>query len=590
VGAAARMSAAVAKRIQIDKFQALCAKMDARETAKYAQPCIGGVYMGIVNVHLNNRSNNGVTICGDGRMHRMTHGKQNEWMDTKPKASKYHKLEVQDRPPDNEPASIDLKFEFFLYKDQNNYRDGQTGPGYDADMETGGNYKKIICTIRLMTKGRFSGLTSAMFYEYEFHEIISMSVEEPATKEAQTYGDEITKEILTALAQKNRYTFEFQSLNAHPKMPGLYFAESVGWPSDQLAVLFGGRARHGGLENMEFFFAQHKFDTTEWDKMKQIHTALANVNSKIEYMYNYLSANPEPNIDTQATRRFCQQVLDYITEPYIHEVLKRMVLIKRENAEVHISEIRGVCEYVFQRDYPFLDTSTWTYVDGEFRNPVRVGAPTQLTSAVRILAYDVVSHCIESNGGVSMNPFVNSGKINAFSAYSVFEAYVSYAYDGKETPIEFKNVLEDARQLLANMQRLKTSSNFALKCLRDSCEIAAAQYSEFKMTSHYMLAASRVFITLLLQRDPSTEHEKFGEYTRRVASKLRANEHSAATNISTLEDYDTGTFRFDDAMSWSRSHMDHVKFECLVLATQLRTLSAMQTGLRTQNYFRFAEE
>jgi hypothetical protein len=589
VRAAARMSAAVVDKINIQEVKGMYAEIkleQGKSTAKFAQPCIGGVYMGVVNVQLNNRIKDGVTVCGDGRMHPMTPGKEKEWMDTKPKVCKYHKLEVKDRPPDDAPTHIDLEFEFFIYNAWKKNRDHEAELAYDTDMDKVANYKKILGRIRLNRVA-----SGDLFYTYNYSSTVSMSIEDPNTKVMQPHDSNVDGPILKALAEKNRYTFEFQQLNAHPKMPGLYFAQSVGWPSDQLAVLFGGRARHGGLANMDFFFAQHKFDTTEWDKMKQIHTAMANVLSKIEYMYNYLLANPEPNIDTTATRRFCQEVLDYITEPYIHEVLKRMVLVTRKDFELHISEIRGVCEYVFQRKYPFLDTSMWTHEGGEFRNtPVRDGTSTQLTSTTRILAYNVVSSFMEQPGEEITNPFLNSGKINAFSAHSVFSAYVSYAYKGKDIPTEFINVLEDASQLLTNMKRLKTSSNFALKCLRESCEIAAAKYSEFKLTSHYMIAASRVFITLLLQKDSSTDHEKFGEYTLRVASKLRPNEHSAATNISSLEDYDIGRFEFDDTMSWSRSHMDHVKFEFLVLATQLRALSGMQFGVSEKNYFLFALE
>jgi hypothetical protein len=596
------MSSAVAKRIHIDKFQALYTEIVTKETAKYAQPCVGGVYMGIVNVQLHNRIKDGVNICGDGRMHKMTRGNEKDWMDTKPKVCKYHKLEVKDRP-DGIPPSIQFEFEFVIYKDYAYYLDGNTG--YDAELEKGKNYKKIICIIELLCVDAID--VSEMTYSYNFHKITSMRIEQrpidpqptgqppieeaPSEEAATEMMLPYTEEIVTSLAQKNRYTFEFQRLNTHPKMPGLFVAESVGWPSDQLAVLFGGRARHGGLANMDFFFAQHKFDTTEWNKMKQIHTALANVLSKIEYMYNYLLANPEPNIDTPATRRFCQEVLDYITEPYIHEVLKRMVLITRKDAELDISEIRGVCEYVFQREYPFLDTLMWTYAGGTFKDtPVRDGMRAQLASKTRILAYDVVSDFMEVAGQENYNPILNYGKINAFSAHSVFSAYVSYAFMGKDIPLEFKNVLEDARQLLANMQRLKTSSNFALRCLRESCEIAAAKYSEFKLTSHYMIAASRVFITLLLQKDSSTDHEKFFDYIQSVAGKLRHNIHADTTNISTLEDSQIFKFKLEESMTWPRYQMDHVKFEYLVLATQLQALSGMRYDEDKQNYFRFLGE
>lgn len=390
-----------------------------------------------------------------------------------------------------------------------------------------------------------------------------------AHRDTEAPGDRIIASegitnTITSLANQNRYTFEFQVLNAHPSMPGLYFAASVGYPSDQLAVLFGGRARNDG-DTKDVFFAQYEFDTTNWGQMKIIHTVMANALSKIEYMHNYLSEKLGPQTNTRETHQFCQELLDYITQPYIHEVLENAKLMRtRDDAITRIAHLRGVCECVFQQKYPFLDTSMWTSTSGEFTYAsARVWMPKQLESEseTRKLAYHVLSSCIEPEpahlGRATAR--LDPDKINAFIAYDVFRAYASFRWKTKTTrPKEFDYVIEDARQLLINMTRLKTSSNFALVRLQKSCDDAVKVDAGFKYTRNCMLAASRNFISLLLRTNPSTMDTKFGNYVNTLAWTLSQNSNCDTDTFPLPEDV-IDKFVFEEDVSCSKRLMTTVK-------------------------------
>ncbi len=580
MGAAARMSAAVVGKINIDEVQKMY-KVANTETAKYAQPCSGGVYMGVVNVFLGHFCEGDVKVRGDGRMYRCLPGATQAPYGKKPDVCKYHKLRATDKPPKNAPVKIRFEFDVYLY---NNSVDV-----YDKDMEKKfpSHYTLHKCNVDL---DRGACLDQGPEGDGYFHEYTFTDVK----------CDENVKERITSLVKKNRYTFEFQRLNAHRSMPGLYLAESVGHPSDQLAVLFGGRARNKSDANKDLFFAQHKFDTTEWDKMKIIHTAMANVLSKIEYMYNDVSE--EYTAHNTETREFCQKILDHVTEPYIDKVLENMHFpTAHQDAMRSISHIRGVCEYVFHREYPFLDASMWTHANGAFAYGSTTMDLQQLASEseTRALAYTVLSTCIEpeySSASVFVNSRLDPQKFNAFSAHDVFKAYLSFTYkNGVGQPEEFKDVLEDARQLVLNMKRLKTSSNFALARLQKSCEAAVKVNNAFTYTRNCMLAASRHLISLLLQKNPSTLDDKFGEYVKTLTWKLRKN--PTIENDEYNDEHPN--FEFLESISWSKGSMTSTKFECLLFSTQLHVLTGMReleemegeaSDFCGKNYFQFQIE
>ena len=563
--------------------------------AKYAQPCVEGVYMGIVNVHLGNTSHNGVRICGDGRMHQTPitpiSGVREAWLDGKPKVCKFHKLFVKDRP-DHPPERLEVELEFFLYKDRRNehYSDGNTGPGYDESMQKEISYDSVTCIIELLHPKSIDAESGGYFQEYSFGRL-SVSTDD---RDSTNIG------ILTSLARKNKYTFEFQILNAHPSFPGLFFASSVGYPSDRLAVLFGGRALkrvndkiHAGTrvepeDRTSKFFAQYKFDNRKWYTLKIIHAAMANMLSKIEYMYNDLLPSAGLDLTTiVSTQLFCQQVLDYITEPYIDTVLENMeMLMPREGMQVKISQIREVCEYVFLMKYPFLITSRWKRNAGIYTLSdsfqIDVTCESNIGN-IRPIVYKVVSSIIEPNeapGAAADENKITEVKINAFSAYDVFRAYTDcrYRYD-EECPQEFTEVLEDAKQLALNVKYLKTSSNFALVRLMKSCARAVDCDSRFKLISESMLYTSKGIISLLLQRSPETLHEKFLDYVLSTAKALRNNELSSRTNIHNIDDSDIESFNFTDTII----NMDDTdKLHYLVFATQLHVLVGMRRSERSR--------
>lgn len=580
--------------------------------AKYAQPCIEGVYMGIVNVRLKNTNNGVVSIAGDGRLHQMSmSGAKDAWWDSKPKVCKYHKLSPTDRP-DNVPKVIALEFEFFIYKEREYYNENFVQENYDVEMKKQINYTTIKCTIELFQVHCIDREADGYFYDYAFNNV--------STKDSI---DETTKDIITSLAQSNKYTFEFQILNAHPKMPGLYFASSVGYPSDRLAVLFGGRTlvkrnnietgRNGLVElskSRDFnyiFFAQYKFDNGKWHTLKIIHAVMANVLSKMEYMYNYLLDMPDLNGATiELTKFFCQGVLDYITNAYIDTVLENIELLKSpEGTQIKISKIREVCEYVFLMKYPFLLTSHWKVVGGIYELSDNFKLDMQSDSNignVRAIAYKVVSSIIEPYRAsiAAENQIAEPEKVNVFSAYDVFMAYVDCRYrdEAGNCPPEFTAVLEDAKQLALNMKYLKTSSNFAVVRLKESCELAVARDPGFRWASTCMLAASKKIISLLVQRNPETLHEKFSEFVLSTSHALRDNELSSRTNVHSIDDGDIDTFEFKDNMSRTKNEITMDELQYLVLATQLHALTAMRRAEREQkwsvesfaskNYFKYS--
>jgi hypothetical protein len=73
-GAVGRMSAEILDKIKIDRVKAMALDARAGPTAKYTQPCTGGVYMGVVNVFLGHKCTGEVKVCGDGRMYRCSTG------------------------------------------------------------------------------------------------------------------------------------------------------------------------------------------------------------------------------------------------------------------------------------------------------------------------------------------------------------------------------------------------------------------------------------------------------------------------------------------------------------------------------------
>jgi hypothetical protein len=588
VGAAACMSSekkenkiAFWDQVEIDGLKNIYNKAPEPKgsAAKYAQPCKGGMYMGVVNVYLRNRIHNDMRFSGDGRIYKKGENEtRNEWLDSRPTVCKYIKISTQDKP-ENPPQSIDFDFEFLKYTINTTiYQDAIGGKiSYDEEMGKQDNYTKITAKITLKNPQKIND-SHGYFYRCNF-----------TTADAQ-----YTSTWAINRAQDNDYIFEFQMLNAHPNMPGLFFAQSVGHPSDRLAVLLGGQARPSGVVLPSkkksktdtalagLFFAQYKFDNMQWYKLKIIHAAMANVLSKVEYLHNYLSEifNPLELKDTEFTyvldiptsdvfrtmaTLVCHTVLDYITKPYIDAVLQNMEFVKRrEDEPLKISKIREVCEYVFLKKYRFLNTLHWTQNNGICNLSDRFELDMESDSNkdnIRAIAYNVVSRV------------PGPGQVNVFSAHDVFSAYVERFYKDS-TPDEFKAVLEDAKQLALNVKYMKTSSNFALVRLRQSCASAANEDIEFRFISANMLEVSKNFISLLMQESPSTEHPIFLRYMDTTLTRLRNNRLHIRLNINDLED--AKTFTFKDTESYKKNEIENDQLDYLVLGRQLHVLAKMR--------------
>lgn len=536
---------------------------------KYAQPCKGGMYMGIVNVYLHNRIHNDMRFSGDGRIYKNDANEtRTEWLDSTPKVCKYIKITTSDKP-ENAPLVIEFDFDIFKYsKNGTIYTDAaRSETSYDEEMGKEENYTKYTAKIMLNKHSKLDN-SDNYFFRYIF-------------EKTEGYNAKVT----TQLATDNKYIFEFQMLNAHPKMPGLFFASSVGHPSDRLAVLLGGQARpttnsKNNTALNDDFFVQYKFDNMQWYKLKIVHAAMANVLSKVEYLYNYVleipflveipdyvleDLNPTSNLKRQKmTKRLCHTVLDHITKPYIDAVLQNMELVRLPEGEpMKISKIREVCEYVFLKEYRFLNTLHWKQVDGicTLSDRFELDGSESNVANIRAIAYKVVS------------PVSEQGQINVFSAHDVFSAYVQ-RWHADAIPGEFTKVLEDAKQLALNMKYLKTSSNFALVRLRQSCASAFNVYPDFKWICAYMLEASKNFISLLMQEHPSALHQKFWLYMQTTRTHLRRNELSKRIAMDKLEDADN--FIFNDTESYEKDAIEIKELEYLVLARQLHVLAGMR--------------
>ena len=311
--------------IKVDAFFCMQNANESHSTGKYAQRCERGVQTGIVGVYLGHKLRDGLKLCGNGVIHRLSNRGKEELEKygkyaTEPEYCKYHKLNVTDTPR-TPPATITLEFEFYVHSDMLCYSEflkrTQDHSEKDLEMVNEKKYYKVPYELTLHRKGE----VDPNCHEYIIQD--SEDIRNAYSKEGSS-DEAVRKAVFDAtirvIGAMNRYVLEFQILPAHPDVPGLYFGASVGYPADQLAVLLGGK-----------LYAQHKFDKTERHNKKIIHVTLESVLARFERVCDMMEMQTDNNESKDAQQKnirdFCQRLLDRMTEKYMHGVLHSMRIL-----------------------------------------------------------------------------------------------------------------------------------------------------------------------------------------------------------------------------------------------------------------------
>jgi len=578
-------------KIKIMGLKNICEKERASRTKKYAQLHKEGVYMAVVGVHLGHKADNDVFVCGNGRIRQAPKNGRRDPDD--PDYYKYHPLTVKDRP-NSAPRELEVTLELYINDNRTYYatlQEGQSGVAPDPfvdfsefKQERAEGYLKLQVPVKLSH-------SAAIDEDQNFHEY-------------KPSPGAISNWLASGLVNMNRYILQFQMLPEHRSVTGLYCATFTGYPSDQLAVLVGGNetknATHLIPLNHNRLFVQHKFDPSEWNEKKIIYMALQSVLEKAGLVWNFLcrhllqeggsgtdSSTGEVFVYAQrdkAIDTLCQDVLDHITDDYIACVSEKIKLLRpRPYTRIRNAEIRAVCEYAFIQKYQYLCTQHWTFSadgitfgDANFEAYAPSESPTGGVG-VRAIMYKVVSSCIEPAADSGSPDASEAGmqKVNAFSAHEVFQAYADHFCD-KPTPPAIQRAIDDAKQLVVNMKCLKTSSNFALQCLRESCKLAAGHDANFEFIGSHMLLVSRNLISMLLQREPSTSHDKYTMHVLTVASNLRKVDTEGTLGPLPTNDWDITKFRYEDRPQSHDGALQLNDFQCRILGTHLNILARLR--------------
>jgi hypothetical protein len=594
-------------KIEIKPVKDLFKEAQKAVSPKYAQLCDGGVYMGIMNVYLNYMHRRNLKFSGNGWIHALTGVNapaQNDRVSADPTYCKYHTLKIGDSPG-KPPRTIDLEFEFCIFKDlefYNIFTNPNTQLTYTKELKNAEHYENMSCVITLNNPIRVDN--DENFHEYSFQKIFIPD---------ETIMDPRIGQIIKLLAEKNKYILEFQTIPMHAKVPGLYMTSTVGLPYEHLTVLLGGHGYKKTVTNGNTrfnckIFTQYKFSRDQWKDKKIIYTALKCLLTKFECMYNYLINNANT---PKSAESFCQSLLDYITVDYVDAVMEGIDYMKENQHDVlSMVETRQICESEFIRHYQFLLTHKWKFEDGhftfkleDFRSRLSLSESNNGFCDVRAIAYNVVSSTIEPGqrfkntaadctidvdedglgAPLSMQPdleVVNAGdKINVFNVHDVFRAFVSIYFHGQDIPHIFEDVLDDAKHLISNMKCYKTSSNIALKRLMKSSEEAWNRYTEFYAIGSLMVDASKHFITLLLHKEPSTNHVNFINYIQDICGYLEEtndDEHDVTVvGIPPTDEY-VVHFKFNDTAPRYKESISILTLNRIVAATQLQILASMR--------------
>jgi len=571
--------------VNIDQIKNMYKAALQRPNAKYAQLHDNdGVYMGIVHVQLCREYHDGVCICGNGRIVDLAKPVPGYTMDSD--YCKFHAFkesEGKDRPPD----SIELELEFHIHSTLTHYNSLSGGKStYDTDIKDQRKYIPWPCKITLTRDRKIDD--GGYFHAYKFK-----------SRDLWNQGYPEIHRIVDILIGKNTYVFEFQYLPVHESVPGLYFSRSIGYPSDQLAVLISEREsnvdENGQRMPARTLMAQYKFDQNVRSS-KIIHMALDTVMKKIERVYTYLYNNSskstqEPEIKGREIKTFCQHILDVITHQYTNEVAQEIQNIKTKgDDQFSASEIRDVCEFVFLNNYPYLMTSFWKTASGTSTyDPKACNIKFDEKDHTRKIAYTSIFDEMEGPDTVSVSSThqekLLSRKHRVFDAYSVFHAYVELQYlrvgiRPDNLPLYIQDVLSDAKKLQTSMKHLKSSSNVALKKLKLSCLKAVYFDNFFGFVTFLMLHVSTVFNSFIFARRPTTNNANFKLYHNKVEELTRG--------LKKL----VPQANFDRPLDLRDRSITFYDFLLRVLTTQTNVLEKIEYAelhpnepFRVQNYF-----